>query len=132
MRKTKHQIAIYGASVALALVLFGATYLRPVKSLTPIAQAAPVASIEPVDLEGGDVARLLQLKAFKWRYNLPEVPKGQRVSGVFWMEEWKRNDKQPKITPMFSIVFLNSKGNLMVKMPTSKADELVVPPMEPS
>ena len=126
MRKAKHQIVIYGASVALGLALFGATYLRPVKPLIPVAQAAQIASIERVDLGGEDVARLLKLKAFKWQYNLPEVPKGQKVSGVFWMEEWKRNDKQPKITSLFSMGLFEPKGNLLVKMPTSKTDELVV------
>ena len=126
MRQTKHKLAVYGASAVLGLALFGVTQWHPNASLIPVAQAAETASIERVDLEGQDVARLLRLQAYKWRYQLPEVPKGQMVTAVFWIEDQKRNDAQPKITSLFSVGLLKSEGTLLVKLPSSQTDEIVV------
>ncbi len=126
MMITKRLATILGLSTALGLSLFVATQARPVAPLFPVAQAAPTASISRIDLEGQDVARLLQLQAYKWRYQLPEVAKGQTATGVFWIEEWKRNDTQPKITELFSIGLQESKGTLLVKLPASQTDKVVV------
>ncbi len=120
----------YFAVGALALgLVIGATLMRP-NSPSPVMPAAQAVaegpSLRREALEGQDVAKLLQLDAYKWRYLLPASPKGRDLNAVVWIEDWRRGGAQPKVYWMGSMSVMKSRGVLMLKMPRTAGDDYVV------
>lgn len=78
-------------------VALGATVgsRRETPLLLPAAQAAPqVASLQRAPVEGADIARLSEARAYKWSYLLPQAPKGREISATYWIEDWQRNNRK--------------------------------------
>lgn len=123
----KTKFWILGGALALAVSITASSLRSEAPSpLIPAAQAAtekPFLRREPLD--GADVARLLRLDAYKWRYLLPAPSKGRLIWAKFWVEDWRRNRANSKIYGLGEIS-LPQRGTLMLKSPATAQDDYVV------
>ena len=127
--RPRSKIYVGAALVALALVALQ-MLVHPPQSANqnaPAPNIAPVATfIERVDLDGQDVADLLDLNVWKFHYDAPAGGEG----ASFWIEDWRRNAKNPDIYGVGAIGWLDpqtrNEHKLLIKLPRGDEKEIAI------
>lgn len=88
----------------------------------PDEQEQPEPHVQRVDLDGQDLADLLDLRAWKFDYALPSDEYTVHV----WVEHWRQDAEQPDVRPLLNQSLNTESGSMLLRLPTEDEPELFV------
>ncbi len=89
---------------------------------TPAAERADVMEIEQALLDGQDIADVLNLWMWKFKFHMPQ----ERYTCSVWMERWTRDAAQPEVRTLFQQAMPMDGGELVIKLPTASHPQQLV------
>lgn len=97
---------------------------EPVLPAVPLSIAPPQSEmdIEQSTLDGQDVANVLNLWMWKFKFRIPQ---GRYTCNV-WIERWTRGAKQPEVRLLFHQPLNLEGGEMVVKLPTAMYPQQLV------
>ncbi|MEX2672892.1 MAG: hypothetical protein WD294_12380 [Phycisphaeraceae bacterium] len=76
-----------------------------------------------VEMDGQDLADLLNVRAWKFDYQLPE---DEQYTAQVWLEQWTQDAPQPDVWLLLNQTLTADTGSMLVRLPTTEEEALFV------